>query len=298
MFNYFIPGVSKEQLAPNSELDRDLLRKFGLDETLTDVKKVPAHAAVANVTHGPDGQAGVVIAPVSKHKGTPAVTYDPRLQKWEPVATRYWIGALRQYFTRQERPSPEDLERWELVGGFDVPDANGQAWNIPIGRAAHHGSEFGHLPQSFTIDPDTGEVKEHLLDSYTWLWELSGQIRDWYFKSVPPPAEASPEEKAAFDPPHFNALVKMAAKLLGVNYRIGTAELAALHKMGVPLLTQNSVHAFARASFGWEVLEQAKKNATANGSPPAVNSSPSTTGESTPDAPPAIDPPAGPSKPL
>jgi hypothetical protein len=260
MFNYFLPGVTKEQVAPDDRIDREKLYPVGLREALADVHKVPAHATVANVQRGPSGVGGVVIAPVLKHRGPPSVIYDGKLQVWEPAAGgEYFIGVLASQFDGQQPVVPQDLERWESVGGVDVLDDGGRAWSVPIARAPHRGSPYGFLPQSYTLDPDTGDVAEHLVPSYGWLWELSGIVRDWYLSQQEPPDDATPEEKAKHAPRPFKELVRHTVKLLGVNYRVGVAELNLLHKMGVALLTQRTVHLVCRSSYGWETLEQARK---------------------------------------
>ena len=58
----------------------------------------------------------------------------------------------------------------------------------------------------------------------------------------------------------FGWLVKMAARILAVNYRLGPAELNVLADRGSPVLTSDTVHAICQAAYGWEVREEAKKN--------------------------------------
>jgi hypothetical protein len=280
MFSYFIPGLSKEQLVKGETLDAELLRAFGLGELLADVRKVPAHAAVFNVEKGPH-KAGVVVQPVSKHRGVPGVQYDPLLQRWEPRdddPKRPWLGWLLA-----ETPLVTDFERWELVGGPSVTDPRGNAWTCPIARSPEPGLQFGTLPQSFTFDK-RGEMVPHLLPTWQWLWELSGQVRDWYAREIPPPEDAPPAEKAAWVKPSLGELGQYAARLLGANYRVGLPELTWLHERGLPVLTQETIHAICQTAFGWEVLAEVQKKRTATNGPPAPNSLPSPTGDKTPPA--------------
>jgi hypothetical protein len=291
MFNYFIPGKTKEQIANGEKLDRDMLRACGID-ALTDVVRVPQHTSVLDVKTGPDGGPGVIIAPVRVHLGPPDCFFDSRLQQWDACrGGRYWIGYSRKFLigpSPAERPAPSELERFEQLGGFEVLDAHSQAWRVPICRAPNQDVEFGCLPQSYTLDADTGEMQSHLQSDYVWLWELSGKIRDWYWSDVEPSEDATPAEKAAHVRPPFGKLVGYAAQLLGVNYRLSPVELNVLHKLGVQLLTQATVHAICQAAFGWEVREQAAKKKPASDLSPLANSSPSTTGAETPPAVPGI----------
>jgi hypothetical protein len=211
MFNYFIPGKTKEELAPGDKLDHDLLRSVSphLAGALRDVHKVPAHASVANVQRGPAGTSGVVIAPVMVHRGPPDCFYDGSLQQWEPAhGGRYFIGYLKNAAV-----SAQDLERWETTGGIDVADDSGQKWLVPIARAPHFGVEYGTLPQSYTLDPDSGEPTPHLVPSWTWLWELAGEIRDWYASQEELPEDATPAEKAAHVKRPFTELVRYAGRI-------------------------------------------------------------------------------------
>lgn len=297
MFNYFIPGKTKEQLANGDKLDRDMLRACGIDALVpherADVVRVPQHASVLDVKTGPDGAAGVIIAPVRVHLGPPDCFYDPRLQQWDACrGGRYWIGYSQSFLggggPQIAVPSPQELERFEQLGGFEVLDARGQAWRVPICRAPKQDVEYGCLPQSYTLDADTGEMQSHLQSDYLGLWELSGKIRDWYWSDAEPAEDATPAEKAKHERPPFGKLVAYAAQLLGVNYRLSPVELNVLHKLGVQLLTQATVHAICQAAFGWEVRELAAKKKPASESDPAVNSSPSTTGAAIPSDAPGI----------
>lgn len=281
MFNYFLPGLTKAQVAPGETLDRDVLARVGLADVLSDCTRVPQHASVSDVRKGCGGQAGCVIAPVRKHKGEPGTVFSHDLMTWKAV-TGYWIG-----WENNVPVSPQDLERLALIGGSEVADDGGRTWLIPIARAPHHGYEFGALPQSYTFGDD-GEPTPHLVPSHAWLWELAGQIRDWYLAEAGPEEDATPLEKAQHERLPFTQLVKYAARILGVNYRLGPAELNVLHWLGAPVLTQAMVHRCCQTTYGWEVLEQAKKKPPASASAAAPSSSASTTIANTPDGAPVI----------
>jgi hypothetical protein len=287
MFNYFLPALDKDQVAPNGELDHALLRSISLHlaEALADVKTVPAHAAVLNVNRGPSGTSGVCIAPTLKHRGVPSVFYDCKVQEWkEALGGKYWVGWLRNASI-----APEELERWEILIGAQVPDDAGRKWTVPIARAPHMQAEFGTLPQAFCIDPISGEPKSYLQPSHAWLWELAGIIRDWYSSQAEPPEDATPAEKAAHAPRDFKELVRHAGKILGVNYRLSPVELNVLFQQGTALLTQRTVHEICQASFGWQIREEATDAVEGTKKKPAASSLRSTTGDETPHESPGID---------
>jgi hypothetical protein len=290
MFHYFLPAITKEQIAPGDVLDRDLLRTVGLDETLADVSKVPAHASVMDVRKGPTGTSGVVIAPVRKYTGVPDCFYSPTLQTWKSIRVGTWIGWLNG-----EKPDPKSLERWDIIGGADVKDRLGHAWSMPIGRSPHFGHPYGTLPQAYTFDHN-GEVVEHLVPAHTWLWELAGEIRQWYIDSIGPPEDATPAEKAAHVKPPYAFLIKAAGRLLGVNYRLGLAEIGILHELGHDLLTQETVAGICQAAYGWEILAEAhqaaKKKPTENDTKAVPNLPPSRTGDEIPSDAPGTGPAA------
>ena len=278
IFYYFLPSVTPEHVREGQFLRAGVLEQYGLEGVLGDIRKVPEHASVSGVRSavGPGNQVGTVITPLSKARGVAdLVGNDPARQKWTegPVdrATgkpKYWVGYLLA-----DPPTPHDLERWTVIGGPKVTDRSGWEWQVPIARAPHWQQPYGALPQSFTFDAE-GEPLPHLDPAFEWLWRLAGEIRDWYAKSAGPAADATPAEKAGYEAPKFSALVKHAARLLAVNYRVGLVELSQLHALGRPVLTQDTVHNICQAAYGWEVQEEAKKKPPEESSPPPPNSSP------------------------
>lgn len=259
VFYYFLPRIAKETVQIGDELSPAVLAEHGLAEILADVRRVPAHAAVSYVhnSNGPGGQPGTIITPVSKHNGAGLIGNLPDRQTWVAVGDgkKLWVGALTK-----SPPSPLDLERWQTIGGYRVADPQSYEWLVPVARAPQ--MQFGTLPQSFTFGP-AGEVIPNLQPQYQWLWELGRDIRDWYVAESGPSKEATPAEQAAHVRLPFTWLVREAARILGVNYRVGLAELNLLHTLGRSVLTQSTVHAICQTVYGWEVFEEAKKNETA-----------------------------------
>jgi hypothetical protein len=266
IFYYFLPNVTKEQVAQRGELDREVLAAAGLADVLADVRLVPRDASLCYCSEfKPRNAAGVlsgtIIAPVSKARGAVALPgFHLDRQTWrlrslvlnpEPATLNCcaWIGTLIG-----ELPTPPDLERRSIWPGGKARDAEGWEWHVPIARAAHWGKPYGVLSQSFTFDA-AGEPAGHLDSEWQWLWDVAGQIRDWYVAASMEPGDRE-EESAA---PPFGQLVKWAARILEVNYRLGSAELNLLHALGHPVLTNSVVHQICQAAYGWEILEEAKK---------------------------------------
>jgi len=293
---YFLPRIPKERVAIGDELDRDVLAAAGLADVLADVRRVPVHASVSYVhdSVGPGQQPGTVITPVSKHRGVGPIGNLPDRQTWRPIGDgkQAWVGALTK-----EPPTPLDLERWQPIGGLKVLDPASYEWLVPVARAANIGMPYGTLPQSYTFDA-AGEPVPSLLPAYAWLWELGGQIRDWYASQHPPEGEGiTPEQRAAHRAQPLAWLIKAAARVLGVNYRCGLAELNLLHELGRPVLTQETAHTICQQVVNYELVEQAKKKPPDTGSAPPPSSWPSSPGAETRPASPGTAPAGAPSSP-
>lgn len=279
-FYYFLPGVTKSDLLDGGRLKREPLAAAGIDEVLFDVDEVPQHVSLAE-THrcsGPWKSTGTMLAIVNKHTGVPQlVVPDFDRQLWLPRGNpqKCWIGALKG-----EPPLPEELERWEQIPGYTLSDPGKYSWRVPVARMPGPEWQFGHLPQSYVFS-DSGRPEGRLQPAYQWLWDLAGTIRDWYREDEPLAAGAKKQP--------FEWLVQQAARILGVNYRVGYPELTLLHNLGRPVLTQTTAHAVCQALFGFEVLEEAKKKLPDTASSPALNSSSLTTGDETPPASPGTD---------
>lgn len=279
-FYYFLPGVTKDDLIDGGRLKRDPLAAAGIDEVLFDVDRVIQHVSLAetNRCSGPWKSTGTMLSIVNRHTGVPSlVVPDFDRQLWQPRGNpaKCWIGALKG-----EPPLPEELERWEQIPGFTLADPGKYQWSVPVARMPAPEWKFGHLPQSYVFD-GSGHPEGRLQPAYQWLWDLAGQIRDWYVSEEPRPAAAEKQP--------FTWLVRQAARVLGVNYRVGFPELTFLHDLGRPVLTQTTVHAVCQALFGFEVLEEAKKKQPESDSLPALNSSSSKTGEEIPPGSPGTD---------
>lgn len=251
-FYYFFRGRSADELARGEDLNHNLLAEYGLAEVLADVRKVitGANAGQCSVTNvgsnaGPGKSCGIVLTINTKHSGSPSlIGNDPARQIWTQVdeAKGLWIGVLKN-----ELPRPEDLERYDTIFGPPVKDPQHHEWRIPIARLLSQGMPYGTLPQSYRFDA-AGEPHPRLDKAYEWLWNLSGEIQDYY--------------RVDGNGRQHSWLVKTAARLLAVNYRLGLRELNVLDDLGRGVLHKSTVGEIAQTSYGWDLLEEAKKNET------------------------------------
>lgn len=268
-FLYFIANVTESDLNKNGLLNRAILKEKGLDDVLCDVVQTPAHASLAEVKKlvGPGGNAGVVLAPVSKHYGVPdLVTFDPDRQAWFDRGNGVWIGVVDG-----QVPTAMELERWVCISGYEVIDPTTQVWVAPVCRSPKQESAFGGLRQTYRFD-ESGKPVSKVASDHVWLWEISGKCRDYYYTLFNAPGEeATPEEIASYKAPSMVPMIGYAAQLLGANYRIGLPEINLLSDMGRDVLTNSTVHSICQASFDLELLINAKKKPKESDTVPVVN---------------------------
>lgn len=243
-FVYFFPGRTAADLQ-DGEKRREILVAAGLWEQLGDISVFPQQASLSETkkASGPWNREGVMLAPVGKHTGTPRLTsVNYEEQVWLPCGdgSLAWIG-----WDKSALPSPYGLERPQIVHGFLLVDDLTQQWAVPLARSPDPENATGFLMKTYRFA--NGKPVGTIVKSQEWLWELSGQIRQWYMQTGHP------------DQLPWDWLVKAAVKLIGVNYRVGEHEINALAECGANLLTDETINKTCRASFGFEVLEAAKK---------------------------------------
>lgn len=254
-FYYYLPQLTKDRVARDGQLDLEVLATIGLREVLADVVNVPKHASVSDVggCKGPDGGNGCIISVVSKHERLPAIGNAPGRQTWRPRGDgkQVWLGIWSE-----APPTPLCLERWQLLPGYSVSDQHGNEWRVPIARSPDPEWLFGTLPQCYVFDA-AGEPRGQLDTAWQWLYDLAGEIRHYYAKDTAPSDEATLIELGDYQQPPFSWLVKAAARILQVNYRLGWAEVNFLQELGQSLLTQTTVYALTRALIHYETVAAA-----------------------------------------
>lgn len=227
-FIYFFP-VAKEMLLDGDHLKHDTL-PAAVRGSFADVKIYPQDFTVCEVRggNGPGGLSGTIVAMTSQ-TGTPNVAAVGSHQ-WEQC-DGFFIGVVTNQI-----PTPQDLERSKTIGGHGINDGFGQTWKCPIARSPW--GEFGTLPQVYKFDA-AGNPVNRIADTHRWLWDLAGEVFDRYQNDVDMPW-----------------LVKTAATILGVNYRIGPVELTALDNFGRGVLTQEFIHGVCQSLVHFQIVKE------------------------------------------
>jgi len=198
-FLYFVEDPVKVQTAADAE-------KAGFGYLMDD--NVVFHPRAAN--KGPGGKPGTTIAFVPKGMKGPTVGYFKDAQEWHNIGGR-WYG-----IDKANPPSITGLTRTKQMPGHDIKLADGNLWRVPVGRAM---SGVTPLPCALTWDGaewTPGDV----LPKYKELYAAAGQIRDLLFR-------AAGESESGIEITYQDEL-NTAALALGINYRVGPAEISLL----------------------------------------------------------------------
>jgi hypothetical protein len=260
-FLYFIPELSHDKC------DEAKLREIGLGAALADVLRrfQPSHNCIVAPLRGkgPGGQQGTFVYPIPLNGARPQTPgFNGPQQEWTDAGA-YWIGVERDCV-----PGPGDLVRPKTLDGPAVELRDGNAWAIPLMRTPIADSPVSHLPEVFGIGPK-GVRSTRIAREYRELWELSAVAWDILVGK----ATAS-----------FDDAVTMAARFLGVNYRVGETECRLLELFDTQNL-QTVLTAACNQDFITEVLAalnapdvdpdpSAKKKAAEDGPPQSASMSP------------------------
>jgi autotransporter passenger strand-loop-strand repeat protein len=196
-FVYFI-----EQAAAASA---DTIAKAGLQDVLSGG---PVTSAMVG-SGGPGGGGGIYVASGDGVISTSA------LSGWKPRGEGVWIGL------DGDMPSESELRRQDIVRGVGVTLADGEPWEVPVGRLCLSPGETS-LPQRFGLGDDGSTVRE-VAPAYARLWELAGDVFQALVGLPIDGEDASQQEEP--EGISFERGVDIAADVLGVNYRVGRAEL-------------------------------------------------------------------------
>lgn len=245
-FCYFFERCTRAQIAPDGRLSRSLLASRGLDQVLADVVRVPADAAVIELSgSGPSGGSGAIVAP-HPIGGEPGIRvgYFPQFQAWEEVADWLWLG-----HDREHPPTPEDLRRRKQFAGHPVTLA-GAEWLVPIVRDQLGGTRLG---RDWHCAAD-GQVEERIKAEHQALWDEFAAVVDLFFD----PADPSPAGVFRMD---ASGAMRHSLAALGLNYRFGPHEQNALHLVDAESWMQILAAAVDVHTF-WDVftaVQQSKK---------------------------------------
>lgn len=202
---YFLPDVYTQQLVRGDALSVALLRERGLDEVLADRLTTDLTSVYDLRGRGPGGRCGSMIVPLpNSGSAPPRMTFEPDCQAWEPWdEDKLWIGR-----DLSAAPTPADLARRQCMVGYDVALADGQRWHVPVVR---RWGDTTQLPRTLKFDAG-GAMRAAIRPEYREL-----------FEAMEPAIEllcgAGGEQTIDIEP-----FVRLAIRVLGVNYRYGLAE--------------------------------------------------------------------------
>lgn len=205
---YFLPGLTKDQLAPQERLDRSVLRARGLADVFADCDYRDCLLNEPS-SLGPGDKSGLYLTyqvPVTCE--LPRRTgYYPDEQEWHPVGdgSLLWIG-----IDKSSPPTAADMVRKRIYHGYYFTLADDQQWAVPVIRRPDGSTE---LPCDMVFDA-AGNVVEPIKRAYVSYWEESADVAEWFFTSQ------------GFDQQHFSKAraLRLAIRALGLNYRYGVNE--------------------------------------------------------------------------
>lgn len=205
---YFLPSLTKEQLAPGERFDRAVLRARGLADVFADCDYRDCLFNEPTAL-GPGGHSGLYLAyqvPVTAELPR-RTAYYPDEQEWHQVGdgSLLWIG-----IDKASPPTAADMQRKRVYHGYYVTLADGQAWAIPVIRRPDGSTE---LPCDMVFDA-AGNVVEPIKRAYVDYWEETADVADWFYTPDGFDAESFSKPRA----------LKLAIRALGLNYRYGINE--------------------------------------------------------------------------
>lgn len=212
-FLYFVPELRRETIKAG------VLIKSGLGDVLRDrldntSLSGSGRLALASVVHGPAGQSGVILKPLTideRDGEADRVGYYPEEQEWLKVDVAgtpgYWVG-----WDPKKMPTADELARDTFVTGSLEELSDGGMWECPIVRLINRGVG---LPDVWGLE--NGLVVSRVKKNWLWAWDLSGEVWSWVDSKTSIPLET---------------VFGWAARTLGINYRVGPIECSILGLMG------------------------------------------------------------------
>lgn len=211
-FLYYLPGRTRDVEVAD-------LRKAGLGHAFDDT------CTACEVQTGPDGKAGVIVA---DDRRVPAnlIKYKPDEQQWRGIpGSDIQVGMYTE-----DRPTPDDLERDQMLLGHMVRMGDGNDWLVPIARG--YKEEDGEL-RWYVALPQVDELKDdgewfagEIVDPFKPLWNSA--MRWWNAFCAAVGAETTQGEADGTTSFEFGELVQAVVMVLAANYLVGTAEIGLL----------------------------------------------------------------------
>jgi len=196
---YFVPGFQGAKLA---------IEAAGLGYAFDGFQPT-----AVQTSRGPDGTPGVIFT-----VGAAKLGWYEHGQTWiQDYGGKFWVG----YYTA-DRPTPADLQRAALIGGYLIRLEDGNEWLVPTARQFPTGTQ---LPTTMILGPD-GELQKPIRSEFIALWKSAERV--WQAIAGAEPG-ADNTIKTELDE---KVQWKVAVQALAVNYRIGVAEACLLRLIG------------------------------------------------------------------
>lgn len=180
---------------------------------------------------GPDGGRGFVY--IDQHADAGKVGYYDDRQEWIEVPyLGCWIGRYKD-----DPPKESDLRRGKMLQGKPL-SWRGEHWQVPVARSFQEQDgqvvPTWHLSVHFKINYETGEWDVgQVQEEYRPLWDAALKYWDfWFHVNVD-----TEEEEGSFNLA-TGEVADLASLALGVNYRVGKAELSMLELLSVETCSQ------------------------------------------------------------
>jgi len=209
---YFLPHLTRDELAPGERLSHEALRPFGLDHTLADCDDVRRDCAMFELSGaGPGNLPGCLLMAMPVDGTAPhRIGYYPKSkggsQEWQQIAAGekpVWVCVDPDH-----PPTPADLVRRKTVEGYQLDLAGGR-WIVPVVRNPIGGSG---LPAKWAYQGD--DVVERIRDEYTALWDAHAEIAALFYEPTGPPGLEMDR----------TAATEACLRVLAINYRVGRVE--------------------------------------------------------------------------
>ena len=245
-FLYYLP-LAKDTVVQDGRLAAGVLANAGLSDVLLDVSAVPKECVVAECRSGPDGKAGCVLIPVPVHRELPGkLGYDPDSQVWRPSGSgpSTLDSGLFLGWYRDAVPRPADLERTQQIAGWEIRDAYGDTWSIPVARGVNN--RRGNFPFAVRWG-DEGKPYCGVSGRYQQFWADSARLWDLVAAHAQPAHGGLAIIGEGFTDEDDQFLIDMVHRALQVNYRVDAWALAAYDQVRPGWLTQVTASLIANA---------------------------------------------------
>ena len=221
---YYLPGQTRETLTP------ERLRMAGLGDVFADCldshRAWDARLALRQIVdRGPDNGRGMLVAAHPATQPAQHIGHYAAHQTWRELDGGIWFGVDRRFPV-----TPEDLRRPQSLEGHDTVLGE-HVWTVPILR---RGGIRPALPQA--LIRRNGRLELQLRAEWQETWRVAG--RCWDLLTTVQGAE-------------WEEVYDLCRHVLGVNYRVGDAELELL----APFDTATFSEVF-KAACDWPLVEQ------------------------------------------